>query len=456
MTNRWNLAGSLAVVLTLAGPAAGQDVERQLRELRERVEILEVRLAREDTADVAELRRRIQALTRELERLRLGEDVVVRADSSVYGLGPAASKVYRVGDGVSIGGYGEVLYERFAAEAEDGTPAAAPDQLDALRAIVYVGHKFNDRLLFNSELEFEHGSTGQAGSVSVEFAYLDLLLTDALGIRGGLLLVPMGFLNELHEPPVFLGTTRPETERRIIPSTWRENGVGIFGSAGGFNYRAYLVNGLDAVGGASSDADGFSASGLRGGRQKGSKAVAEDFAGVARLDWEGVPGLTVGASAYYGESGQNRTTLAGDELRVGTLIYEGHLGYRAHGLDLRGLFAVAALDQADELNDVLGLTGAAGVADQLVGAYVHLGYDLLRYTRLTDQLIPYLRYEWLDTQRRVAEGFVRDPANARTVLAAGAAWKPIPNVVVKADYQIHANDAETGVDRLNVALGYLF
>jgi len=110
-----------------------------------------------DTTRLDDLEERIEALTRELERLRLGDEVV-RADTSIGGFGLGASKVYRVERGVSLGGYGEVLYENFSDEREDGSPASNTDQFDALRAILYIGYKFNDRLLFNSELEIEHGA----------------------------------------------------------------------------------------------------------------------------------------------------------------------------------------------------------------------------------------------------------------------------------------------------------
>ena len=117
-----------------------------------------------------------------------------------------------------------------------------------------MGYRFDDRFLFNAEIEIEH-----ANEISVEFAYVDYLLNDALTIRGGMVLVPLGLVNDFHEPTVFLGARRPQTERRIIPTTWRKNGVGVLGSAGPIAYRAYLLNGLDAT--------GFSAQGLRGGRQ---------------------------------------------------------------------------------------------------------------------------------------------------------------------------------------------
>jgi hypothetical protein len=148
-----------------------------------------------DSTDIERIGRQVEALTRELEELRLGRDVVVQADTGLHGLGPAASKVYKVPQGVSLGGYGEVLYENFAGSREDDLPSGATDRLDALRAIVYVGYKFSDKILFNSEVEFEHGSTEEGGSVSLEFAYLDYRVSPGLGVRAGLLLPPMGFIN---------------------------------------------------------------------------------------------------------------------------------------------------------------------------------------------------------------------------------------------------------------------
>jgi hypothetical protein len=412
-----------------------------------------------DSARIEELEGQIEAITRELEEMKLGREVVAEADTAMHGLGPAASKVYRVRRGVSIGGYGEFLYENFRAARQDGTPSGKTDQIDALRAVVYVGYKFSDELLFNSEIEFEHGSTGQAGSVSLEFAYLDYRVTEPVGARAGLLLLPMGIVNEQHEPTTFLPSQRPETESRILPTTWRELGIGLFGAVGGVAYRAYLVNGFDGVGGGTSEAGGFSAAGLRGGRQKGSKAVAEDFAGVARLDYTGVLGLSVGGSAYLGQSGQNTPTVADPDRTIGgrTFIWEAHAQYRAHGLDLRGLFAMALLDDVAELNAARGLTGSASIGERLVGWYVEGGYDVLRAVRGTrHQVIPFVRYEQIDTQQRVPTTFSADPANDQRIVTLGAAWKPIPNLVVKGDYQIRRNQADTGVNQWTVAIGYVF
>ncbi|MDT8370215.1 MAG: hypothetical protein RQ745_13495 [Longimicrobiales bacterium] len=409
-----------------------------------------------DTIDVEDLNRRIEAISRELEALRLGREVAPEADSSVMGFGPAASKVYRVNEGVSIGGYGEVLYENFSDERENNTPSGKTDQFDALRAIVYVGYKFNDRLIFNSEIEFEHASTGQAGSASLEFAYLDYMITGGLGVRAGLLLSPMGFLNELHEPPVFLGTERPVTENRIIPSTWRENGIGLFGGNDQIAWRAYAMSGFDGIGGGTSNASGFSDGGLRGGRQKGSKSVAEDLGVVGRVDYVGTLGLTVGTSAYVGNSGQNRTLDSGETVDARTFIWEGHADYQAHGLELRGLFALATVDDAEQINELKGFTGSESVGETMIGWYLQAGYNVLRDVPTVHQLIPYVRFEEVNTQEDVPTGFLANPANDETIVSLGTAWKPIPQVVFKADYQIRTTEADTGVDQFNVAIGYLF
>lgn len=394
-----------------------------------------------DSARMAEMERRLDALSRELERLRLGEEVV-QADTSVGGLGYGASKVYGVQRGVSIGGYGEFLYENYSDERQDGLPSGRTDQFDALRAILYVGYKFNDRLLFNSEIEVEH-----ADEIFLEFAYLDYLLTDNVGLRGGMLLAPLGMVNELHEPPIYLGTERPVTENRIIPTTWRENGVGLFGATDRFDWRVYVMNSLDGA--------GFDDDGIRGGRQKGARALAEDFGVAGRLDYTGHQGLILGASAYLGETAQNRE-LNGEEVEGQLLVWDLHADYKVKGWDFRALVAGARIDDAAELNQLNGLTGADGVGEEMLGWYVQAGYDVLRNTASTHQLIPYLRYEQVDTQSGVADGFSANLANDLTVTSLGVAWKPVPQVVWKVGYQIHSNEADTGVDQLNLQIGWLF
>ena len=359
-------------------------------------------------------------------------------------MGPAASKVYGVEQGVSLGGYGEALYQDFESSRDDGS-SGTTDQLDFVRAVLYVGYKFNERWLFNSELEFEHASTDESGSTSVEFAYLEYQQNEALNARGGLLLLPMGLINEQHEPTTFLSAKRPGVETVILPTTWRENGAGLLGELGDFDYKAYVVNGFDGA--------GFTAGGLRGGRQKGSAALAEDVAVVGRLDWNGVPGLTLGASGYQGDSAQD---LSGVDLD--TTIYEAHLDWNWRGLCLRALVAEAELDDVAALNGALGLAGAASVGEQLEGYYVELGYDVLGALRPESgqSLSPFVRYEAYDTQAEVPAGFASNPANDVEITTVGLAYEPHHQIVIKLDYMDADNGAGSGQDQINIAMGYVF
>ena len=464
------LAMAAAVLLMSPHPLSAADTDaavqeeddgRQVQELEERVRELEASLAAMKNGEsldpdaVKELERRMEILSRELETLRIGE-AAVEATEGFNGMGPAASKIYRTEKGVSIGGYGEMLFESFAGEADNGDPVDKDDRLDFLRAVVYLGYKFNDRILFNSEIEFEHASTGKEGSVSVEFAYLDFMFRDAINARAGLLLVPMGFINELHEPPIYLGARRPDIERLLIPTTWRENGAGVFGDLGPVTYRAYILAGLDGAG-LGGNVTGFTAQGLRGGRQSGSKSIAEDFAFVARADWEITPGLTLGGSFYTGNSGQGAVApTSGETIDARTDILDIHLQWRWRGLDFRALWVDVSVDQADLLNDYQGFTGANSVGEELDGHYLQAGYDVLATVETRQAVIPFVRYETFNTQKAVPTGFLSDPGNDVKVMTYGVSYKPIPKVVIKLDYQDYENAAGTGVDQWNLSTGFLF
>ncbi len=403
----------------------------------------QVLFAQDDAKEEAEeTRRRIDALAQEVEQLKLGE-ALVEADQSRFGFGPAASKIYRTERGVSIGGYGEAVYFNYAAEKDNGTDGGKVDVTDLLRAIVYVGYKFNSKWLLNTEFEFEHGTTGVAGSVSAEFIHLEYTHSPAFNMRFGLLLVPMGLVNELHEPTVYMGANRPDVEKAIMPSTWRENGLGIYGDTGTISYRAYIVNGLRG--------SRFSASGLRGGRQKGSKALSDHFALTGRADVTPRPGFLVGGSFYYGNSGQEL------DVPVSTGIYEGHVDLRHAGLWVSALAAHAQLGDVAELNEALGFSGSQSVGETLTGYYVQAGYDLLHRASYSGQsVIPYIRYEKVNTQASVPSGFAQDPGKDTSSLTFGVSYQPEPRIVFKVDYKNNRNEADTGLDQFNLQVGYVF
>jgi hypothetical protein len=394
---------------------------------------------------IEELARQVEILAEEVERLRSGEPETEVSDDTArqLGLGSSAASVYRRTEGVSIAGYGEMVAEMFSDRNEAGESVSKGSQLDFLRAVFYFGYRFNEKFLFNSEIEIEH-----ADEISVEFAYIDYLAHPALTVRGGMLLVPMGLTNEFHEPTAFLSAKRPETESKLIPSTWRENGFGAVGARGRVSYRAYLVNGFDAA--------GFSADGVRGGRQKGSKAKASDLGFVGRIDVTPTPGVFVGGSVYFGDSSQGQFETGGQEFSVGTTIGEVHAQAQVRGFDVRALYARSSLDNVDRLNTARGLTGADGIGEAQQGGYVQFGYNVLSQVRERMDLTPFYRFEALNTHSRVAAGFAKNPAVDRTFNTLGVSFRPIPNVAVKVDYQVIRNEAQTGLNQFNIALGYSF
>ncbi len=420
--------------------------------------------------NVSNLERKTDVLTEEVEKLRTELVVPEKVEyKSAYGLGPAASKVYSVGKGLSIGGYGEANYQvrvddqggHNGAPVKSTDPAEGtlknPDNTDVERLVIYTGYKFSDSILFNSEIEFEHASTGNNGSslsgsdtgtVSVEMAALDFFINPMLNVRAGMLLMPMGFINQIHEPPFFFGNNRPEVERRIIPSTWRENGVGLFGELlPGLTYTTYVVNGMNAR--------NFSASGIRSGRQSGGQALAEDLAYVGRLDYTPpmLPSVTVGGSAYVGNSGQNQL-FNNQQLDVATQLYEAHLQWKYRGLEFRTLGSWGHIGDAALLSAAKGAT----IGEENYGWYSEVGYDILPHFLhdTTQYLAPFVRYESMDTVARVPTGRIDDLARDVQIYQVGLNYKPIPNVVIKADYRNFTQKSGVSPDDFNLGLGFIF
>ena len=257
-------------------------------------------------------------------------------------------------------------------------------------------------------------------------------------------------VNEFHEPTVFIGAERPVTEKSIIPTTWRENGGGVYGAFDKVSFRAYAVNGFNG--------SAFSSSGVRGGRQKGGKAKANDMAFTGRLDFTPTPGMFFGASFYTGGSGQGEIVVDDTSYGVRTSIFDVHAQVQAPGFDVRALFAQAMLDDTVPLNEVLGLTGSSGVAEKMQGGYLQVGYDVLSQVPAAGgvSFTPYVRYEKVDTQAAVAAGFTRSASKDNTYTTFGLELKPIPNIVIKVDHMWVNNPADSGVNQFNVNVGYAF
>ena len=394
--------------------------------------------------DVKTLERKTDVLSQEVEKLRTNLTIPDEVQyKSAYGLGPAASKVYQVGKGLSIGGYGEANYSAKVVDKGSSNNSA-----DMARMVLYTGYKFTDNILFNSELEFEHGSTSNGGSVSVEMAALDFFIDPMANVRAGMVLMPMGLINQIHEPPFYFGNNRPEVERLILPSTWREIGAGLFGEVlPNLTYTAYVVNGLNAA--------NFSADGIRSGRQQGSQAKADDLAFVGRVDYAPavVPGFSFGGSAYMGNAGQNQT-FAGKKADVFTQLYEGHVQWKYRGLEFRTLGSVGHIDNAGVLSAAKGQT----IGEENYGWYSELGYDVLPLLvkDTTQYLAPFFRYEQLDTIASAPVGFSDDETKNKKIYQFGLQYKPIPNVVIKADYRNFTAKKGSLPDDFNLGFGFIF
>ncbi len=449
----------LVLTLTPAVFAQGASTDDRVRQLEREIEQLKAEVAamkgapkgQDQGADrVAEVERKLEVLASEIETMKLGE-AAATADRSTNGMGPAASKVYRSGNGLAVGGYGEVVYRNYDGRLQDGSRSDAADEVDLQRAVLYFGYKFNDRFLFNSEVEFEHAVTAsdKDGETEVEFAYGDYLWKPQANVRAGLLLMPVGLLNEYHEPTVLLGVRRNGVETAIIPTTWREIGFGLYGEAGPWRYRTYLTNGLDA--------SRFAADGLGEGSGEGSHAKAEDFAWVGRLDYTGLPGLLAGGSAFTGDAGQGLLDDRGKRIGGRVTLYEGHVDWRWRGLQVRALGVRSSLGDTAAINRALGLEGMEGIGKAQSGAYGEIGYDLLSLRPGSRQrFIPFARYERYDTQSEVAAGFERNPANDVHTLTLGFNYYPIDQLVLKANVLRVRNQARTGQNELQIGLGYVF
>jgi hypothetical protein len=347
--------------------------------------------------------------------------------------------------GTAVGGYGELTLN---------APSNAPAIIDMRRFVLFVGHNFSDRLRFYSEVEVEHAisSAEDAGEVEIEQAYLDGLVSRRFNLRAGLLLMPVGIINVYHEPPTFNGVDRPEVDTLIIPSTWREPGIGIFGElTTGLSYQLFLVNGFNA--------EGFTAeTAVADGHQEAMLAHARNFGAVGRLTYEPTLATVVGVSGYYASSGH---TLPSNVGSVPVGLWEVDARTRWRGFTARAEFAMLFIGDTAALNAELAMAmppPSLPVASRSQGGYLEAGYDLLRLIApATDQSVTLFgRYDYVNTQAAVAAGLTPDDAFIRHVVTAGLVYRPIPQIALKGDYRRHEFGAGPGYNELAAGLAWMF
>ena len=351
-------------------------------------------------------------------------------------------------DKFTLGGYGEI-------HANFGE-GKAPDQIDIHRLVAYVGYEFNDWIRFHSETEVEHGfvSSESGGEISIEQAYLDFLLSDRLNVRFGRFLTPIGIISRKHEPPTFNGVERPSFYRFIIPTTWFSDGIGIFGSlVPALKYEVYVAGGFD---GSKFDA----VNGIRGGRIE-ERPSLNDPAFMGRLDYFPFAGrpaaygqvARVGASAYYsglnnGNEGKN-PGIKGD-----IVILSADAEYSITKFDFRGVITHERIHGAKEL----GNGTASGIFGWYLEGGVHVFPDAWKKGKLAkSDAVVFVRYEDFDTQFRMPDGVVKDPAGDRTQWTGGVNFHLTPNLVAKADYQVPRDGAGKHLPNLiNFGVGWQF
>ncbi|MEN9353335.1 MAG: hypothetical protein RL318_660 [Fibrobacterota bacterium] len=351
-----------------------------------------------------------------------------------------------------IGGYAEAEYVNPVAGA------AKKSHADLHRFVLFVSHGFSEQLSFHSELEVEHVLTemkvskdkdgkvtdvSAPGYVSVEQAFIDYRLAGSFGFRTGVVLAPVGIVNEVHEPDTYHGVHRPLYANSFVPTTWRDMGLLAYGSPmEGLQLRGGVMAGLlgNSIGGAS---------GLRGGRQKAGKSNAENLSLTARAEYA-LPGVKLGLSGWYGGTSMGDTALGDGNFDAPVTMVAGDLRAEWNGAFLRGEVGWALLSEAEKMQKAY----KKSPGEQMAGGYIEAGYDLLPlFLPQTQQsLTPFARFERIDTHYEVPSNVSLNKANSQSQWVAGLTWKPVSRVAFKFDYSWLRNEAGTA-ERDEVKLG---
>ncbi|MEH6638055.1 MAG: porin [Porticoccaceae bacterium] len=370
-------------------------------------------------AEIAELKAQLNKTDSKLVETEM--KVTATADAVEQGAAASGSlaKMAQWAEKTQIGGYGEHHFNRFS---------DSEDQVDAHRYVLFFGHQFTDDVRFFSEFELEHGIAGedQPGEIELEQAYIEWDYAQNHSVQIGQFLIPVGIMNETHEPDTFYGTERNLVEKNIIPATWWESGVMLKGElAPGLNYNFALHSGLN------SPDTGSKAFQIRDGRQKSAKATAEDFAYTARLKYTGIGGLELGATVQYQE-----------DISQGTVSDASAMLTEVHGIYQQNDFGVRALwAEWDVDGDAAKLAGR----DKQDGWYVEPSY------KVTEKLGVFTRYSEFNNNAGDSSSIDSE------VWDYGMSYWLTQNVVLKLDYTDFVNESSgTDKDALNLGVGWSF
>lgn len=399
-------------------------------------------------AESSALEQRLDQMQKEIENLKkqLAEEKSVRQEQ-VSAVQTTTQTIRSEASATTIGGYGEAVYNNYRNKS-------VKDEADLRRFVLFFGHRFNDKLRLYSELEVEHAlvESGQ-GELALEQAFIEYNLHPNINLRAGLMLLPLGLLNETHEPPTFYGVERNEVETRILPSTWRELGVGLQGNVlDGLEYNVGVSTSLDA------SKYSNASSGIRSLRSEGFQAAANDLALYAGLNYR-QPGWLIGGGVFTGNTAQNglgstsSTALQGKDARV--TLWDIHGKYSFDNFDLQALYARGTLGDTSAINEAAGIVAGAdnnAAPKSFWGGYGQVAYHVWKKGEM--RLTPFVRYERYNTQASVDPGFTKDLNNNERVITTGANFNLSRDVVIKADWQNYQQDNRK--DRFNLGVGYMF
>ncbi|NML46715.1 hypothetical protein HHL11_23430 [Ramlibacter sp. G-1-2-2] len=435
--------GALALAtLALCAPAQAQSADAELAE------------------QVRQLRAELQQVRQELDAMKKQAAPVASTPAAPSWSGspapavvpaPAAAPVAAVAPqanaGLSLFGYGELSYSR-------PTHDTANSVANVGRAVLGWGYRFNERTRMAAELEIENAiaSSSDSGEAAIEQMYVEHDLNSNLTAKAGLFLMPAGILNESHEPTRYFGVFRNQVETAIIPTTWRELGVGLQGTTDqGLRWNTGIVTGFDLTKWDPTSSDGRD-SPLGSIHQEGQLAKARTLATYLALNYSGIPGFNIGGSVYYGGAGQKQTGFAAPDATV--TLAEAHARWQPGRWDLSALAARGRFSGVDALNATFA-GQPTPVPDRFGGWYAQAAYKV--WSAGEQALWPFARYERLNT----AEGYSGLPQglaptaqpDTRTVTI-GANYYLHPQVVLKADYMRFFDDSSR--DRFNLGVGFEF
>jgi hypothetical protein len=340
--------------------------------------------------------------------------------------------------------YGEINVNR-------PTHASQNAQADVRRFVLGYQHRFDARTKVVTELEVEHAvsSSSDPGEVEVEQAYIERQITPNLALRAGLFLMPVGLLNENHEPTAFYGVERNFVETAIIPSTWREGGVQLVGqSDNGLTVQGGVTTGFDLNKWDASSTEGRE-SPLGSIHQEMALAKSHDLAVFGALNWRGIPGLLVGGSLFTGQATQAQAVATA---RV--TLWDVHARWTPGRWDLSTVYTRGSISNTAALNAAL-VGNPTLIPKTFDGFYVQGAYKV--WSQADYALSPFVRWEQFNTAKSFADlgaGLTPDAARAERVVTVGANFQFSPGIVLKADYQRFREAPE--LNRVNLGLGWSF